>query len=153
MKTIDVKSLLIGALLTSTIFLSVAADSSTSEFFLGAAALSPSISENDGPPIWPWLLAIVLVGGQIWGATKVHAFHWPDLFRILGTLSFAAFAFTIAIFLADAPKRIISLQVFPFLLLPLIGFISCYLIAHLLQTFNMIKENTGENTGRLRAND
>ena len=130
MKSIDVKSLLIGAFLASTLSLDAAESSVT------------AASEGTMKNIWPWCLAIVLIAGQIIYERKGPAFHWPDLFRFLGTLSFAAIALTIALMLSYEPKGITALQVIKFLLPPFIGFVNCYLIAHLLETFNVIKENT-----------
>jgi hypothetical protein len=143
MKTIDIKSLIIGGLLTSTIFLGVAAVPSGAEnsALLGAAAEAAAEKQYGLPSLW-WLLAIVLVGGQILYAAIGPAFHWPSLFRVLGTLSFAAFALTITGLLVYEPRGTTSSQVIMLLLTPFTAFISCYLIAHVLETFDKIKENT-----------
>ena len=135
MKSIDIKSITIGVLLTSTIFLGAATPSEP----------SPYVPEGAIKNVWPFFLAIVLVGGQILYVRKGPAFDWPDIFRCLGTLSFAAVALIIAILLAEEAKidRREKLQVIALLLPPFISFVSCYLIAHILETFNMIRENTG----------
>ena len=110
--------------------------------------VKPESSVDDKPidaaPIWPWLLAFAMIGGQIWYATSGEAFQWPNMFRWLGTLSFAGFALMIAVMLTyeKATSELASWEIFEILLTPFVGFISCFLTAHVLETFNEIKKNT-----------
>jgi ankyrin repeat protein len=108
-------------------------------------------STSSSSPIWPWLLAFAMIGGQIWYATSGEAFHWPSMFRGLGALSFAAFALMIAMMITNknATSELADWEIFEILLTPFVGFISCYLTAHVLETFDKIKENTD----RLREAD
>jgi hypothetical protein len=101
--------------------------------------------------IWPWLLALVMIGGQIWIASSGEVFEWPSMFRFLGTLAFAAFALMIAVMITNekATTELAGWEIFEILLTPFVGFISCYLTAHVLETFDKIKENTD----RLREAD
>jgi len=92
-----------------------------------------------------------MIIGQVGYAIYGEAFRWPNMFRWLGTLSFAAFALMIALMISNkkATNELAGWEIFEILLTPFVGFISCYLTAHVLETFDKIKENTD----RLREAD
>ena len=72
-------------------------------------------------------------------------------FRVLGSLSFTVFALisTTLMFTDDWKGSVTKTEVFYLLLTPFVGFVSCYLTAHVLETFNEIKKNTD----KLRESD
>ena len=112
---------------------------------------NPPSSRQPSSPVWPWLLALAMIIGQVGYAIYGEAFRWPNMFRWLGTLSFAAFALMIALMISNkkATNELAGWEIFEILLTPFVGFISCYLTAHVLETFDKIKENTD----RLREAD
>ena len=120
---------------------------------VGDASTQPNLPSSRQPSSasWPWLLALVMIVGQIWMASSDEVFQWPSMFRFLGTLAFAAFALMIAVMITNekAITQLAIWEIFEILLTPFIGFVSCYLTANVLETFDKIKENTD----RLREAD
>jgi hypothetical protein len=100
-----------------------------------------------------WVLAGIMICLQVAGSLYAakSPFDWPNAFRVLGSLSFAVFALISAkaMLTDDWKGRVTATEVFYLLLTPFVGFVSCYLTAHVLETFNEIKKNTD----KLRESD
>jgi len=110
--------------------------------------------ETEGAfPLRVLVLAGIMIAIQVACAVKSaeFPFDWPMAFRVLGSLSFAVFALisTTLMFTDDWKGSVTKTEVFYLLLTPFVGFVSCYLIAHVLETFNEIKKNTD----KLRKSD
>ena len=115
---------------------------------------SQAAEETEGAfPFRVWFLAGIMIAIQVAFAVKraEFSFDWPKAFRVLGSLSFAVFALisTTLMFTDDWKGRVTKTEVFYLLLTPFVGFVICYLIAHVLETFNEIKKNTD----KLRESD